>query len=201
MSKAARTIVLVDPDFRRRAAISHCLSGGGIHVEPFETIDELTRHWPAQGILLVHDEQSVIRDLFETMANTGRWLPVVGFAELADPRRIADTMFEGTVDYLVWPFAWEVAESMLARALERAEMAGSARLREAMARSRIDRLTRREREVLAGVADGLSNRLIGQKLEISPRTVEIHRANMLNKMGASHTSEAIRIAIEGALVR
>ena len=77
---------------------------------------------------------------------------------------------------------------------------GTAKLREAMARSRVQRLTRREREVLAGVANGLSNRRIGERLEISPRTVEIHRANMLNKMGASHTSEAIRIAIEAALV-
>ncbi len=73
-------------------------------------------------------------------------------------------------------------------------------MREAIARSRIERLTRREREVLAGVADGLSNRLIGEKLSISPRTVEIHRANMLNKMGANHTSEAIRIAIEASLI-
>jgi len=64
----------------------------------------------------------------------------------------------------------------------------------------VQKLTRREREVLAGVAAGLSNRLIGEKLAISPRTVEIHRANMLNKMGASHTSEAIRIAIEAALI-
>ena len=46
----------------------------------------------------------------------------------------------------------------------------------------------------------MSNRLIGDKLCISPRTVEIHRANMLNKMGANHTSDAIRIAVEAALV-
>ena len=44
------------------------------------------------------------------------------------------------------------------------------------------------------------NRMIGEQLAISPRTVEIHRANMLNKMGASRTSEAIRIAIEASLV-
>ena len=56
------------------------------------------------------------------------------------------------------------------------------------------------REVLVGVASGMSNRLIGDKLCISPRTVEIHRANMLNKMGANHTSDAIRIAVEAALV-
>ena len=54
--------------------------------------------------------------------------------------------------------------------------------------------------MLAGVAGGLSNRMIGEQLEISPRTVEIHRANMLTKMGAQHTSEAIRIAIEASLV-
>lgn len=54
--------------------------------------------------------------------------------------------------------------------------------------------------MLAGVADRLSNRLIGERLAISPRTVEIHRANMLNKMGANHTSEAIRIAIEASLI-
>jgi two-component system response regulator FixJ len=54
--------------------------------------------------------------------------------------------------------------------------------------------------VLAGVADGLSNRLIGEHLMISPRTAEIHRANMLSKMGASHASEAIRIASEASLV-
>ena len=77
---------------------------------------------------------------------------------------------------------------------------GSLRLREARARSRVQKLTRRELEVLAGVAVGLSNRLIGEKLAISPRTVEIHRANMLNKMGAQHTSEAIRIAIEASVV-
>ena len=64
----------------------------------------------------------------------------------------------------------------------------------------MQKLTRREREVLEGVADGLSNRMIGERLRISPRTVEIHRANMLNKMGASHTSEAIRIAIEASIV-
>jgi two-component system, LuxR family, response regulator FixJ len=78
-------------------------------------------------------------------------------------------------------------------------LTGNVRLREVMARSRVQKLTPREREVLAGMADGLSNRLIGDRLAISPRTVEIHRANMLNKLGANHTSEAIRIAVEASI--
>ena len=89
----------------------------------------------------------------------------------------------------------------LERLEDNAEGLGNARMREAVARGRIEKLTEREREVLDCVASGLSNRKIGEKLEISPRTVEIHRANMLNKLGANHTSEAIRIAIEAELVR
>lgn len=106
----------------------------------------------------------------------------------------------GALDYLEWPYQ----PSRIMTAIELAEGAaasiGSLRLREARARSRVQKLTRREREVMEGVADGLSNRMIGERLRISPRTVEIHRANMLNKMGASHTSEAIRIAIEASIV-
>jgi two-component system, LuxR family, response regulator FixJ len=193
-------LLLVDGDFRRRAAISHCLSGSGLHVEPFEDARELCSRWPSDGLLLVHDNGSVIADLIAHMSQTGDWLPIIAFAEQPATARIVEAVLQGAVDYLVWPFEEaQLGESMLV-AEERARSVAGAKLREAVARSRVERLTRREREVLAGVAGGLSNRLIGERLSISPRTVEIHRANMLNKMGASHTSEAIRIAIEASLV-
>ncbi|MFC3175342.1 response regulator transcription factor [Novosphingobium bradum] len=193
-------LLLVDGDLRRRAAISHCLSGSGLHVEPFEDVRELYSRWPSDGVLLVHDSDSAIADLITHMSQTGDWLPIIAFAEAPATSRIVEAVLQGAVDYLVWPFEdAQVIESM-AVAEERARSVAGAKLREAVARSRVERLTRREREVLAGVAGGLSNRLIGEKLAISPRTVEIHRANMLNKMGANHTSEAIRIAIEASLV-
>ena len=193
-------LLLVDGDFRRRAAISHCLSGSGLHVEPFEDSAELFSRWPRDGLLLVHDSANVITVLLEHMGRTGDWLPIIAFAEHPTTRRIVEAVLQGAVDYLVWPFdEHELADSMKVAEDRSLSVAGS-KLREAVARSRVERLTRREREVLAGVAEGLSNRMIGEKLAISPRTVEIHRANMLNKMGANHTSEAIRIAIEAALV-
>lgn len=193
-------LLLVDGDFRRRAAISHCLSGSGLHVEPFEDTAELFSRWPRDGLLLVQDSGTAIADLLQHMGQTGDWLPIVAFAEQPAPRRIVEAVLHGAVDYLVWPFDdQQLAESM-AVAEDRARSVAGTKLREAVARSRVERLTKREREVLAGVAGGLSNRLIGEKLSISPRTVEIHRANMLNKMGATHTSEAIRIAIEASLV-
>lgn len=194
------TIILVDGDFRRRAAVSHSLAGTGIHVEPFESVTEMMQRWPRGSVALVADDGEEVHDLIAAMAETGNWVPLVAYCENPAIPRVVRAVLAGALDYIDWP----VGEAQVRLAIEMAEQSGAAagnvRLREAMARSRIQKLTRREREVLEGVADGLSNRLIGERLAISPRTVEIHRANMLNKMGANHTSEAIRIAIEASLV-
>jgi two-component system, LuxR family, response regulator FixJ len=195
-----RSIILVDSDFRRRAAISHCLAGSPIHVEPFESINEMVLRWPRGAVALVADDGDVIQELFAVMVETGQWLPVVAFAPEPAIPRVVRAILAGALDYLDWPFGEAEIRSAIEVADSNGAGLGTVKLREAMARSRVQRLTKREREVLSGVADGLSNRLIGERLEISPRTVEIQRANMLNKMGANHTSEAIRIAIEAALV-
>jgi two-component system, LuxR family, response regulator FixJ len=193
-------LILIDNNMRRRAAISHALSSGNIHVEPFENISELSTTWPRSGVILIHDEAGAIDDLIESMARHGEWFPIIAFSESPSANRIVEAILDGAIDYIAWPITAVELNDTLSRAIERAESVGNAKLREVMARARVERLTRREREVLGGVACGLSNRLIGEKLSISPRTVEIHRANMLNKLGANHTSDAIRIAIEAALV-
>jgi DNA-binding CsgD family transcriptional regulator len=64
------------------------------------------------------------------------------------------------------------------------------------ARGRIENLSAREREVLDWLAQGSSNKAIARELQISPRTVEIHRANMMAKLGASHAADAVRLRIE-----
>lgn len=193
-------IVLVDSDFRRRAAITHCLSGQPVHVEPFEDVSELIVRWPSAGILLVHDDGRAIDRLMQQMGQKGIWLPVVGYAESPQTRQVVQAVLLGAIDYIAWPFSPEHAVAVLGDVSEKAERFGKVKLREAIARGRVDRLTRREREVLTGVAGGLSNRLIGERLSISPRTVEIHRANMMVKMDVAHASDAIRIAIEATLV-
>ena len=195
-----RNLALIDGNFRRRAAITHALAGGLVHVEPFEDIDEITMRWPRGGAILVADDGAAVEELIEHMTDHGAWLPVIAFSDGPDTGQVVKAVLAGALDYLEWP----CDTARILTAIELAESAaasiGSLRLREARARSRVQKLTRREREVLEGVADGLSNRLIGERLAISPRTVEIHRANMLTKMGANHTSEAIRIAIEASLV-
>jgi FixJ family two-component response regulator len=195
-----RTIVLIDADSRRRAAITHRLNSTLFHIEPFEDVGELGHSWPRGGILLVHEADCAVRDLAQQMTDAGAWLPIIAFATYADPNEVVGAVLEGALGFLIWPFDMQDVESAIIRAEGSGQAIGSAKSREVAARSRLHRLTPREREVLAAVARGLSNRMIGEVLAISPRTVEIHRANMLHKMGAQHTSEAIRVAIEASLV-
>jgi two-component system response regulator FixJ len=195
-----RNVALVDSDFRRRAAISHELAGSGIHIEPFEDVPEILSRWPRSATVLVEDRGGNIGELLEAMTESGNWLPLVAFSERPNTNRIVRAILDGAIDYIEWPMQAGQLVPILDAAETSGTTIGTLKLREARARSRVQKLTRREREVLAGVAGGLSNRLIGERLDISPRTVEIHRANMLTKMGAHHTSEAIRIAIEASLV-
>ena len=191
-------ISLIDSDDRRRAAVSHTLAGNNIHVEPFDGIGEFLAHIPKSGMVLMHDDNNTIIDLMNAMFENGKWLPVVGFHESPSTDMIVEAVQKGAIDYIAWPPTDDIVAT-LDRAYSKAGWMSGTKQREAVARSKVSRLSRRERQVLTGVADGLSNRMIAERLSISPRTVEIHRANMLTKMGANHTSEAIRIAIEAAV--
>jgi two-component system response regulator FixJ len=195
-----KILYLIDSETNRRAAICHALGATGIYVEPFESVDELEASWPPSGVILVEDVPGNIAALLEFMAGTDHLLPLIGFAEKPGAPQVARAILDGALGYLEWPSAPAEIAQAVADAEANADKLGSFRLRQARARSRIQALTRREQQVLNAITEGLSNREIGERLEISPRTVEIHRSNMLSKVGANHTSEAIRIAIEATLV-
>lgn len=200
MAIAAR-IALIDSDVRRRAAITFAIKEQGIHVEPFDSLTESSGLWDRYTHLMIHDDDNLSASaVIEELGEAGHWLPVVVFAENPVTERIVDAVLDGAVDYLAWPFGAADVEGSLHRVEARADGIKNVRIRHAMAHSLVRRLSAREREVLEGVAGGHSNRIIAEELEISPRTVEIHRANMLQKLGARHTSDAIRIALDAGLL-
>ena len=100
---------------------------------------------------------------------------------------------EGALDFLALP----LAQADLVRMVEKLDRAAESHVavRRAMveAQRRIATLSRRERQVLDWLAEGYSNKLIARALDISPRTVEIHRANMMVKLGVQHSAEAVRL--------
>ncbi len=151
--------------------------------------------------MLVHDERNQISAAIDYMVDAEDWMPIIGFSENPNPRSIAKVIQKGAIDYIAWPFSGSEVSAVINDAESVAQIVGTRRNREYIAKNRIGRLTKREREVLSSVANGMSNQKIAERLDISPRTVEIHRANMLNKIGANHTSEAIRMAVEAESLR
>lgn len=85
------------------------------------------------------------------------------------------------------------------RILQEAQAYIETRHKMADARNRIAGLSTREREVLDWLTEGRSNKMIAHELSIGPRTVEIHRANMMSKLGAHHPAEAVRLCIVAGL--
>lgn len=192
-------VFTIDPDVKRRASITFYLNNEGIFAEPFETTDEFIRCWPKNGVVLVHDGNKAVASLMHEICSRHTWLPVVAYSENPEPPRVVDAVLDGAIGYADWPGCGDALINAIRNAGTRSGAAIAAGSRKTMALSRIEKLSKREREILAGMVDGLSNRLIGKYLDISPRTVELHRANLLSKIGARHSAEAIRLAIEASL--
>ncbi|MDB5723705.1 MAG: DNA-binding response regulator [Novosphingobium sp.] len=193
-----KTIYLVDGNVRRRAAIYRVLSSFEIHVEPFENTQELSAYGPRDGVVFLADNSSDIENLLHGFGLRDCWLPIICFSEDPLLHQVVQAVLDGATGYVRWPCSEAGVLAAIASADQNQKVAATVRLRGIRAWGRLATLTSREREVLDGITDGLSNREMGERLCISPRTVEIHRSNMLRKVGARHTADAIRIAVEAS---
>src|SRR5690606_28155486 len=108
-------------------------------------------------------------------------------------------MKAGAVEFIEKPFEKSALLAAIDAAFERLDESGKHAARAADAAVRIAALTSREQDVLKGLASGLPNKTIAYDLGISPRTVEVHRANLMSKLGVRSLSDALRIAFAANL--
>lgn len=195
-----RPIALVEADARRRAQISHASAAAGLHIEPFENPREL-QVLADKCAVLIHDDGNILAQTLECCERAGKWLPIVAYAAEPNSIRVAEAVFAGALDYLAWPFSASELRLSLERIGERGEVVGKRRADAAAASSKLKNLSGREHQVVLGMADGLTNKAIARLLQISPRTVEIHRANAIGKLGVDTSSEAIILAVTAANAR
>jgi two-component system response regulator FixJ len=110
-----------------------------------------------------------------------------------------EAMKAGVVDFIEKPFADDMLIGAIKSALERASQAPATDTAKQDARERIAALSGRERDVLVGLVAGKINKVIAHELSISPRTVEVYRANLMAKMQVKSMSELMRIALAAGL--
>ena len=135
----------------------------------------------------------------QALRERGAGYPVIVMTGHGDVGVAVQAMKAGAVDFIEKPFEKAVLLSAIEEGIGRIERAGRSRARAEEAQVRLQALTPRERDVLEGLVRGHPNKTIAYDLDISPRTVEIHRANLMSKLEVASLSEALRIAFAAGL--
>jgi two-component system response regulator FixJ len=132
-------------------------------------------------------------DLLNRLNEIGVAVPAIVITGSGNVPLAIAAMRAGASDFIEKPFEDDVLVGAIRRALSR--YGGGETLDLAALRSRLDLLSQRERQVMADVVAGRSNKAIGEDLHIDPRTVEIHRANVMAKLQAGSLPDLVRIAM------
>ncbi len=198
MRKTVHIVAESSGDRAEQARASYAL---GYHAEIYTSPEELLASRPTTGIVLIEDAPDIGNawDFLARMLRRGVWLPVIATAHAIDPERVVTTIKSGALDYLPLPLDPPRLLAALQRTEREAKVLGAVQRKAVDARERLAQLTAREREVLESLTAGASNKAIARDLAISPRTVEIHRANMMAKLGAGHAADAVRLRLEAAM--
>ena len=189
---------VVDDDAAVRDSLSLLLSLHGYRTAVFACAEDFLAAWqPDWCGCVMADLRMPGMDglaLQATMAERGIDMPVVIITAHGDVHAARTAFRANAVDFLEKPFDDRGPVAAVGAAFERER--GRLRQREAHVRQseRLASLTEREREVLALLVDGLTNLELAARLGISARTVEVHKARVLSKMGARNVPELIRVA-------
>ncbi len=192
------TVFVVDDHDRVRGSIRALLESAGHRVEDFASaLDFLDRARPEPGDCIVADVRMPHMsglELQEELARRAMRVAVIIVTGHADVPLAVKAVKAGASDLIEKPFDDEVLLGAVARALENGrqakEQAASAREAEAL----IALLTEREQEIFHQLATGRSNKLVAHALGISPRTVEVHRSRIQDKMRIASLADLVRIA-------
>jgi len=190
---------IVDDDEAVRQSLAFLLSTAGVPVRIYDSatsfLDGLASLQPGCLITDVRMPDMTGIELLQRLKAKAVDLPVIVITGHGDIPLAVEAMKSGAIDFIEKPFAEEailravrVAEGYVKRQGRRSE-------EETAVAARLQSLSERERQVLDGLVAGNANKTIAYELGISPRTVEVYRANVMTKMQAKSLSELIRMAV------
>jgi two-component system, LuxR family, response regulator FixJ len=197
MNERSPVVFIVDDDEAVRSSLRLLLKSMGLVPVPLRSSREfLAKYDAAQPGCLVLDvrmpEMSGL-ELQEQLNRQGAIIPVIFITGHGDVPMAVEAMQAGALDFLQKPFRDQDLIDRIQRALEK-DRANRAVLSErSLIREHLDSLTPRERQVLTLVTSGKSNKIVAADLGVSQRTVEIHRARVMEKMGASSLAQLVRM--------
>jgi two-component system response regulator FixJ len=189
---------IIDDDAAMRDSLGFLLQVNRIPYRLFESAVAFLEDLPEDGGCVLTDvrmpEMNGI-EMVRRLKERGYRAPVVVMTGHADVPLAIEAMKAGVVDFIEKPFDEELLLSALRTALQQGKAQSEQDAALSETRKRIAALSPRESEVLGGLVEGKANKVIAYDLGISPRTVEIYRANLMTKMQARSLSELVRMAL------
>ena len=195
-------IHIVDDDPQVRAATSYLLASHGYTTEIYAGGAEFLREARLErGCVLLDLRMPDMsgHEVQEELTRRAAGIPVIVMSAYKDLPAAVRSMKLGAVDFLQKPPLEADLLAAVDRALDAEERGAGRRKARLEAAARLQRLSPRELQILQGLLAGLSNKAIARQLGLSPRTVEMHRANMMNDLGTSNLSEALRLGFDAGL--
>ena len=192
-----RNVFLVDDDAAVCHALSVFLEASGYGVKTFSSAEAFLEHAAAstvEGIMLLDQRMTGMSGL-ELQAELGKRgieLPIIFITGHGDVRMSVKAVRAGAINFLEKPFSNEDLLASVKEAFSHADASRKYRSQVAALRKRHASLTSREREVIQYVVAGMSNRALGELLGVCNRTIEVHRARVMKKMGAESLPDLVR---------
>jgi FixJ family two-component response regulator len=198
MSESEPTVFVVDDDPSVCRSIERLVRSRGFRVETFASarafLDAARVEGPACLVLDVRLPDLSGLDLQQELARVEVTMPIIFITGHGNIPMTVRAMKAGAVEFLTKPFRSRDLLEAVHAAIERDRVGYQARLEVGAARERYERLTSREREVMALVVTGMLNKEIAGELALSERTVKFHRAHVVEKMQADSLAELVRMA-------
>ncbi|MDP1582652.1 MAG: response regulator FixJ [Bradyrhizobium sp.] len=197
-------IYVIDDDEAMRDSLNFLLDSAGFHVTLFESAQNfLDRLAGLEFGCVVSDVRMPGIDgieMLKRMKASQSTFPILIMTGHGDVPLAVEAMKLGAVDFLEKPFEDDRLIGMIEAAIRQAEPAAKSETITHEIAARVATLSPRERQVMDGLIAGLSNKLIARDYDISPRTIEVYRANVMTKMQANSLSELVRLAMRAGLL-
>ncbi|MCG6895787.1 MAG: response regulator transcription factor [Thiocapsa sp.] len=196
------TVFVVDDDQAMRTSLKWLIESTGMSVQTYESADAfLANYYPGRAGCLLLDVRMPGMSGLELQGHLAResyHLPVIIITGHGDVAMAVKAMKAGAVDFIEKPFHDEDLLRSIRRALDFDQKHRSNQAVRAAIAARLAELTPREHEVMAMVTEGKSNKDIAASLGVSAKTVEAHRARVMEKMRADSLAELVRMSLIAA---
>ena len=195
---------VIDDDDAMRQSLAFLLATANVKVTTYESATTFLKALPGitTGCIITDVRMPEVSgiELLQRLRDMNVTLPVIVITGHADVPLAVEAMKGGAADFIEKPFDDEVLLSAVRAALDRMQESGKRDTERSQVQERLAALSNRERQVLEGLVAGHPNKTIAFDLGISPRTVEIYRANVMTKMKAGSLSELVRLALTAGIM-